>query len=89
MTAANPRETKTHTGVVLGMGAPSLTKGGAEVPQGFVVGDVVQYHFEHHQAAATRVWTDGKLAHVVPQWCVDAVWDAEDVGSVAPNLGLN
>ena len=71
------REQKTHRGVVLAIGKPAI-HGKCEVPWGFDVGDVVQFHFEHNQEAATRTWPeDGKPATWLPQVCVVAVWDAE------------
>jgi hypothetical protein len=75
-----PRQVKTHRGVVLALGEPARTpvtwdgKGGHEVPFGFAVGDVVQYHFEHHQEAWTMTWpADGKPATWLAQHNVDAV----------------
>lgn len=67
----NDRHTKTHTGEVLAMGPP--IRG---IDPGFVVGDVVQFHFEHNREAWTRPWPlDGEMAIWVPQSCVDAVWE--------------
>ena len=80
---ANPRQVKTHQGVVLAMGAPARTPmsvdgerwiGGVEIPHGFEVGDVVQYHFEHHQEAWTMAWEDGSPATWLAQKNVDGVW---------------
>jgi hypothetical protein len=65
----------THTGRVLALGPPARTKAGAEVAHGFTVGDLVQYHFVHNQAAATMPWVDGEPATWVPQECVDGVWE--------------
>ena len=69
MPDGKPREVKTHRGIVLGLG-PSTSDAG----WGCEVGDVVQYHFEHHQEASTLVWPDdGKPCTYLPQRCVDAV----------------
>jgi hypothetical protein len=68
---------RTHRGVVLAMGPPARTSGGVEVEPGFAPGDVIQFHFEHHQETATNMWTDGKPATWLPQSSVDAVWEAE------------
>lgn len=62
-----------HIGEVIAMGAPALTKKGAEVPHGFAVGDTVIFHWEHNEEQFTRPWTDGKLACWMTQRCVDAV----------------
>ncbi len=64
---------KWHRGEVLAMGPPALTKKGAEVPHGFAVGDVVFFHFVHHEEGFTRPWEDGELATWCPQACIDAV----------------
>jgi hypothetical protein len=77
---AGPRQVKTHRGVVLGMGPPArLTEhpSSPEVPHGFEVGDVVQYHFAAvgTQAARTRAWTDGEPATWLCQPEIDAVWE--------------
>jgi len=70
------RDVKTHTGKVIAVGPPALTRRGAEVPMGFVAGDTVQFHFTHHQDAATRPWPeDGEPATWLPQHCVDGVWE--------------
>ena len=67
------KDVRTHRGVVLGMGAPALN-GTVEVEPGFKVGDVVQYHFMHHEEAHTREWPeDGTKACWIPQNCIDAV----------------
>jgi hypothetical protein len=76
------RQVKTHRGVVLGVGPPArLTEhpSSPEVPHGFAVGDVVQYHFEAMgtQAARTRAWLDGEDAVWLHQAEVDAVWEHE------------
>lgn len=72
----NQRQIKTHTGRVLGLGPPPLTKRGAEVDIGVRVGDLVQFHYVHHRDAHTRAWPeDGKPAVWVPQAALDAVWD--------------
>lgn len=75
----NPRDRKTHRGVVLGMGPPGLNKWGHEVPWGFAVGDEVLYHFEQHEGAATKDWIDGRPAHWLPQFSVDAVVERDTV----------
>jgi hypothetical protein len=76
----NPRQVHTHRGVVLALGEPGqqefLVDGRSvlrDVPWGFGIGSVVQYHFEHNQAAFTREWEDGKPATWLPQRCVDGV----------------
>lgn len=69
----DPRSVKTHRGVVLAMGAPARTSKGVEVPHGFQVGDVVQYHWVHRERDYTRPWTDGEPACWIPQECVDGV----------------
>lgn len=76
MPYGNPRERKTHRGEVLAMGAPALYKG-SEVPHGFAVGDIVQYHFSHNQKAWTMPWTDGLQATWIPQQNVDMVYEKE------------
>lgn len=75
------RETRTHTGRVLALGPPARLNGsGVEVPHGFVVGDLVQYHFTSHQDAATRTWPpDGKPATWVQQENVDGVWEGNHI----------
>jgi co-chaperonin GroES (HSP10) len=67
------RQVKTHRGIVLGVGPPALEFNAVEVPHGFNVGDEVIYHFQHHQDAHTRPWTDGRDATWLPQYCVDGV----------------
>lgn len=67
------REQNTHVGRVLALGAPARTEAGAEVDVGVRVGDVVQYHYRHHQQAHTLAWEDGRAATWVPQDCLDAV----------------
>lgn len=67
------RDIKTHRGVVLGLGPPALTKRGHEVPHGFVVGDVVGFHFLHNESMATNLWTDGKEALWMAQNEIDWV----------------
>jgi co-chaperonin GroES (HSP10) len=74
---ARPRDVRTHRGVVLAMGPPARTAGGVEVEPGFAPGDVVQFHFEHHQETATNMWTDGEPATWIPQSSVDGVWESE------------
>ncbi len=68
------RDVETHTGRVLAMGPPARTPTGAEVEHGFVVGDLVQYHFTHLEEAATNTW-NGEKAVWVPQQNVDGVWE--------------
>lgn len=69
------RDVKTHTGKVIAVGPPALTRRGAEVPLGIVAGDTIQFHYVHHQEAHTRVWPeDGLPAVWVPQAAVDGVW---------------
>jgi hypothetical protein len=79
------RQVKTHRGVVLGMGPPArLTEhpDSPEVPHGFGVGAVVQYHFGAMgtQAARTRAWLDGEPATWLTQAEIDAVWEEESTG---------
>lgn len=85
--APGARDVRTHRGRVLALGPPARLGGsGVEVPHGFGVGDLVQFHFTHHQDAATRPWPlDGKPATWVPQENVDGVW-VESFGSVAEAL---
>jgi co-chaperonin GroES (HSP10) len=67
------RQIHTHRGKVLGLGPPRL-KGDVEVPHGFDVGDVVQYHFTVHEEASTRPWpVDGEPATWIPVDNIDAV----------------
>ena len=72
-----PRQVRTHRGRVLAMGPPSRLvdlPDAPEVPWGFGVGDVIQYHFEHHQEAWTCPWPDDGLpATWLPQAFVDGV----------------
>lgn len=75
-----PRQVKTHRGVVLGLGPPArLTEhpSSPEVPHGFEVGDLVQFHFGAvgTQEARTRAWVDGKPATWLTQAEIDAVWE--------------
>ena len=75
-----PRQTRTHRGVVLGLGPPSrLTEhpDSPEVAHGFEVGDLVQYHFGTMgtQDARTRAWVDGKPATWLTQAEIDGVWE--------------
>jgi hypothetical protein len=81
MPDAKPRQVQTHRGLVLGLGPPALARRGKRyvpVPWDCKVGDVVQFHFEHHRDAHTRPWPeDGKAATWVPQWCVDGVIEQE------------
>ena len=78
--APSAREPRTHTGEVLALGPPSrLTEHptSPEVPHGFEVGDMVQYHFGAvgTQAARTRLWSDGKPATWLTQAEIDGVWE--------------
>lgn len=81
------RQQTTHRGRVLEMGPPMLRcvvdkNGGCvldgcphniEVPHYFKKGDVVVYHYTHHQDAHTRNWVDNEPASWVPQYNIDAV----------------
>ncbi len=67
------RARKWHRGTVLQIGAPALTKDGAEVEPEYKVGDTVIFHWIHHEESWTRPWTDGELACWLPQAAVDAV----------------
>jgi co-chaperonin GroES (HSP10) len=69
----NERETKTHRGIVLAKGPPALTRKGHEVPHGFEIGDVVQFHYVHLKELSINEWIDGKPANWMPQNCIDAV----------------
>lgn len=62
-----------HTGEVIAMGAPALSKSGREIPPGFKVGDTVQFVFVHNQVEFTKEWVDGTQVSWVPQECVIAV----------------
>jgi co-chaperonin GroES (HSP10) len=69
----DPAATVTHRGVVLALGPPVRTpKGGAEIPHGFKVGDVVQFHFEATEKGRMTEW-DGAPAVVLAQREIDAV----------------
>lgn len=70
--AANPRDVKTHRGEVLAMGEPAQVNG-HDVPWGFKVGDVVQYHWEKLERAWTRPWLDGEPACWMRQDEIDGV----------------
>jgi co-chaperonin GroES (HSP10) len=71
-----PRAVRTHTGKVVAVGPPALTRRGVPVRTGISIGDTVQFHFEHHQEAHTRVWPeDGEMAIWIPAHCVDGVWE--------------
>ncbi len=70
----NPRQVTTHTGRVLALGPPARTAGGAEVPYGFGVGDLVLYRFTFLEKLSTNTWED-QPAHWVPQVDVTAVWE--------------
>jgi hypothetical protein len=82
-----PREVRTHVGRVLALGPPARLNGsGPEVPHGFEVGDLVQYHLTHLEKVATNPWPpDGEMAVWVQQENVDGVW-VESFGSVAEAL---
>ena len=78
----SPRQVKTHRGEVLALGKPAQVQHYDtetqrstfhEIPHGFKVGDVVQFHFEHHQEGWTVMWEDGKKATYLAQHNVDAV----------------
>jgi hypothetical protein len=73
------RQVTTHTGRVLAMGPPARlhlkSADAPEVPHGFEVGAVVQFHFVHNMEAHTRMWVDGDPAVWIPQSCIDAVWE--------------
>ena len=85
----DPRYTTTHRGTVLAMGAPalgcldvdkmgrcqSLTCKHVEVPHGFRVGDVVQFHFAGTEKGRTAPWTAGEPALWLAQPEIDAVID--------------
>ena len=82
------RDVSTHRGVVLGMGPPArLTESpnSPEVPHGFEVGAVVQYHFAAMgtQEARTRAWTDGGAATWLVQAEIDAVWEEDTEKNLA------
>jgi co-chaperonin GroES (HSP10) len=74
---ARQRARKWHRGTVLAMGAPMLSKTGAEIVPEFKVGDEVLFHWQHREKSWTREWIDGLLACWVPQAFVDAVLEAE------------
>lgn len=67
------RQTTTHTGRVLALGPPARTAGGVEVPYGFAVGDLVQFHYEFLEKMARNMW-EGEEAVWVPQSDCDGVW---------------
>lgn len=88
-----PRQVRTHRGVVLGLGPPArLTASptSPEVPHGFEVGDVVQFHFGAvgTQVARTRAWTDGKPATWLTQAEVDAVWEPDATTTTMRDLAM-
>lgn len=68
----NPRDVKTHRGVVLAMGKPSQVNG-HDVPWMFSVGDTVQFHWTYMEKAFTRPWVDGEKACWLRQDHIDAV----------------
>jgi co-chaperonin GroES (HSP10) len=74
--AAQDRRTF-HRGRVLALGAPPVTKRGAEVVPEFKVGDEVIFHWEALEKAWTREWIDNEPAAWLPQQCVDAVLTRE------------
>lgn len=68
------RDRKSHVGVVIAMGPHRQTKKGVEVDPGFVVGDVVTWHWETHEKSWTRPWPpDGEDACWLPTDCIDGV----------------
>ena len=71
------RETKSHRGLVLAMGAPAVTARGAEVAPGFGVGDIVHFVFALQGCEQSRIntWTDGGPCVWVAQEEVIAVED--------------
>lgn len=74
MPSRDAYEVKTHRGVVIAKGEPAIVHGKHEVPHGFEVGDVVQYHFTHLEKGWTVPWPeDGEPVTYVPQENVDAV----------------
>lgn len=86
---ASPREIVTHRGVVLAMGNPAILHGTLadhetpadhEVPHGFVVGDMVQFHFAGHEGGRTHEWEDGKPAVWLAQHEIDAVIEGDSDG---------
>jgi hypothetical protein len=79
---ARARDVKTHRGLVLALGPPARVTehpSSAEVPYGFEVGAIVQYHFGAvgTQASRTRAWTDGEPATWLCAAEVDAVWEPD------------
>jgi hypothetical protein len=71
----NPRDVKTHRGVVLALGAPSIY-GGHEVPWPIRVGDEVQYHWDHNEPGSTAPWPeDGLDASWIMHNELDGVWE--------------
>ena len=64
---------RTHRGTVLAMGPPVLTDDGHEVPHGFAVGDVVQFHFEATESGRTTTWGEHEGVLVMAQREIDAV----------------
>lgn len=72
----NPRQVRTHTGRVLALGPPARTTAGVEVPHGYRVGDLIQYHFDHLEQLLTNPWPeDGLPATWLPQVAIDGVWE--------------
>lgn len=67
---------KTHRGTVMALGPPVLTEQGHEIPHGFSVGDVVQFHYESTEAGSRLIWTDGEVCVVRAQREIDAVIEA-------------
>jgi co-chaperonin GroES (HSP10) len=70
----NPREQKTHRGEVIALGEPFMLPSGALIPWPFVVGDVVQYHFEAAERGRTTEWGDAGVVCVMAAREVDCVW---------------
>jgi co-chaperonin GroES (HSP10) len=69
------KESTSHRGTVLAMGAPATMPNGVEVDPGYTVGDTVQFHWEHNEVNYTGPWEDGKFACWLSQHCIDAVID--------------
>ena len=69
MPGGDPRLTTTHRGTVVAAGPPVRRDDGVEIPLGFGVGDVVQFHFSANEAGRTVY---GDLV-VMAQHEIDAV----------------
>lgn len=48
---------------------------GVEIPLGFVVGDVVEFHFEATEKGRTTDWGEHRGVLVMAQREVDGVWE--------------